>query len=207
MAGGYLIKLNPLTLEEVPHLAPIPITANSWSMASPDGFHLVNFDWDERADVNYVRTIDVQEWQQVSAFELGPNAGQVINETTIYSYDQESGRLSATDLRTGLGSVLAEWPSDLWFWDNLQVISDDRIAALGARPFGGVAQAEYSVFVFEPGSRATKEFPLGSIERIDESSGVFEAGTEIPEVDTPGVVWAHNRVLLVYCECSGSDRN
>jgi hypothetical protein len=38
------------------------------------------------------------------------------------------------------------------------------------------------------------------MERIDEQSGVFDGEYEIPEVDSPGVVWDDNRVLIVYAD-------
>lgn len=199
-AAGHLVKLDPLTLEPVPDLDPIPMGADSWNMLSTDGSMLVNFEWDAQARINYGRTFDVDEWKQVGEFEVGPHSGRVVHEATLYAYDHENGRLLARDVGTGHESTLGDWPSGLWLWDDLHVLSEYRVAALGTGPTDSSEQAEYSVFVYEPVSRVTREFPVGAIERINERSRVFDGDYEIPEVDSPGVAWDDDRVFIVHAD-------
>jgi hypothetical protein len=82
-----LVKLDPLTLEAVPGLDPIPMSADSWNIVSSDGTLLVNFEWDDQSRIIYGRTIDIDNWKHLSAFQVdgGPHSGLAEDEGTLYT--------------------------------------------------------------------------------------------------------------------------
>lgn len=200
-AAGHLIKLDPLTLEPVPGLDPFPLMSDSWTMLSVDQSSLLRFEWDERVQINYGTVIDVEAWEQIGRFELGPHTGRVVLESTLYAYDHVEGHLLAVDVRTGEITTVATWPQGLWLWDDLHVLSNGRIAALGTASADTTDPTpEYSVFVYDPNSAATTEIPVGEMERVNEHTGVFDGDYEIPDSNSPGVAWGRDRVYVVHAD-------
>ena len=198
-SAGHMIKLDPLTLEPVSGLDPFLLSNNSWSLFSADRSLVVSFEWNAAARIDTARTIDVHAWEQVGAFELSGHSGRAFDDTSMYSYDATSGLLLATDMRSGQETVLDEWPPGLWFWDDLHVLSEGRIAALGALQVEE-GESELSLFIYVPTSRVSNQFSFGPLYRIYEESGFYDGETEIAEQDSPGVAWGPGGVFVVYAD-------
>ncbi len=201
-AVGHLVKLDPLSLEPIPGLEPIPVPSNSWNpLTSPDGSIVVNFEWDEEANnLTHMRVIDVESWKEIGTLELGPVTGAVIGDGKLYVYRQHDGSLLAIDLATGHESVLSDWSPKHWLGEGLVVLPGERIAGIAAEPVAPREEVEHSVFVLDLETRATTEHPIGTLERVNLATGVFDGENEIQETDYPGVVWDDDRLLLAYMD-------
>ena len=175
--------------------------SDSWSILSNDRSLLMNLEWDNRKEINYVTAIDLVAWEEIGRFELGPHVGRVVHEATLYAYNDQDGHLLAVDIRSGEATTVATWPRGVWLWDDLHVLSDGRIAALGTASTDTTDPTpEYSVFVYDPTLAATTEIPVGEMERVNEQTGVFDGEYEIPESDSPGVAWGRDRVFIVHAD-------
>ncbi len=195
--GGQLVRLDPLTLEPVPGLDPIQHPVDSWNLVSGDGAFVVNFEWDAPSEsIVAARTVDVQTWRRLADLELGAFGGSVFHKDTLYMYDSQSGALTASDLKSGKTETLAAWPRDRWPWDELHIVSGDRIAALVSSASGDV----YGVLIYDPGLGSTTEISVGEIVRTNPDSGVFDGGYEIPDMDLPGVAWREDRLFVVHAD-------
>lgn len=193
--GGQLVKLDLETLAPVPGLEPIPVFTGSSNAVSNDGEWAVNFDWAT------VTPIDVARWRATGTFELFRRSTHLIGDDRLYVYDERSGQILSMDLRTGERWELGEWRSGLWLQDQLQVMSDGLIVGHGSLPpSDGGAQASQWVHWLDPDNGESGEIELGLVERIDEETGVFEGDYQIPQFDTPGVVWGDDRLYFAHAD-------
>lgn len=178
-------------------LDPIPHPVDSWNLVSSDGATVINFEWDAGTQsIVGARAIDVHSWRRLADLELAAFGGTVFHDGTLYMYDSQSGALTASDLEVGKTETLTTWPRERWPWDDLHIVSGDRIAALVPSASGDV----HGVLIYDPSSDTTIEIPLGEIVRANPNSGVFDGSYELPEADIPGVVWLDDRVLVVHAE-------
>lgn len=189
--GGQLVKLELPRFEPVRGLDPIPFGLNSWSMISEDGEWVVILDWAE------VTPIEVGTWTPTGTFDVSRHSARAVHDDRLYMYDEVSGRLLTMDLTTGHESTLGRWRTGLSIWDELHVMSGERIAALGAS-LSQEEEADYSLFWLDTVSGDTGEIPIGPIARINVETGIFDGGYEIPEYDDPGVVWGEDRLYIAH---------
>lgn len=192
LLGGELIKLDLESLRPVPGLDPIPVSMNSSHIVSDDGEWIVIFDW---ADVT---PIDVTSWKPTGTFQVPWHAARVIRGDTLYLYNNVTGRVHAVDLETGESTMVGEWPPELGIWDELHIVGRGRIAALGEMVEEG--ETDFSVFVLDPVSGETMEISIDPIQRIDRETGIFDGEWQIPETDTPGLVWDEDRLLIAHAD-------
>lgn len=192
--GGEFVRIDPVTLERIPGLAPIPFASDSWNISSGDGSYIINFEWDDATETSIGRALDVAAWRYVSEFVAEPDSQRgVISGDIYYSYIYPSGELSATDLRTGSSEVLAKWPEgDSWLWQSL------RVSGSLVQGLVGDSEGEYTLFVHDTSSGGSAQYELGPLEVINERSGVFDGDVEMPEVDSPAVLWTDDSVLIAH---------
>jgi hypothetical protein len=195
-----LVRLDLPTLEPVAGLDPIPIARDTWSVASPDGSLLIVFEWDEKAQVNQGRTIDVELWREVGALQLGPMSGLMIHEGEAYTLDHQGGQLTGTDLLTGDESALADWSPNHLLYEGPILLPGPRIAALVGKPVATGEIAPFSVAIFDTRTGESFQVPVGPLERVNPETGFFDGEYEIPETDYPGVAWDDGRLLLAYMD-------
>jgi hypothetical protein len=190
------------SLEPVPALQPVPITANSWNVISEDGSRLINLQWKGEDTLTGITSIDVDRWEVMGTFEPLQYSALTIHHGHLYTYDRANGQVLSMDLDTGEVTTMGEWPRALWLWDDLHVLSDGAITALGTDSSRGL-QGEHSVFILHPETGETAEVPIGPIERINPETGIFDGDYEIPDFDSPGVVWGDDQLYIAHAEGPG----
>jgi len=191
--GGQLVKLDLETLTPEPGLEPIPVFMSSSSVVSHDGEWIVDFDWAT------VTPIDVARWQPTGTFDLYRRSARVIEGDRLFVYDDRSGRILSMDLRTGERSELGKWRAGLWLQDQLHVMSDGLVVGHGSvASDDGASQASHSVHWLDPVTGASGEVEMGPIDRVEEETGIFEGDYQVPEFDTPGVVWGDDRLFIAH---------
>ena len=198
--GGQLVKLDLETLEPVPDLDPIEMPFDSWSLMSDDGSRMVIFEYVGDL-LEGVTSVNVEYWDEVGPFEPVAHSARLVHEEMLYMYDNVSGEVLGMDLDTGDQTTLGEWPIGLSMWDDLHVTPSGLLAGLGTASADGVARVgQYSVVLLDPTSGGTTEIAVGTIERIADETGVFDGEYEIPEFDSPGVVWGGDRLFIVHAD-------
>jgi len=192
--GGEFVRIDPVTLEPLPGYQPVAFAWDSWNLSSDDGSYIINFEWDDPTETSIARVLDVEAWAYVSEFVAQPDSGRgVIAGDTYYAYVYPSGELVATDLRTGTQQAVAQWPAgDSWVWNRLSADSS-RVAGLV-----GDGTGDYSLLVHDESTGESVEYDVGALEIVNEESGVFDGDEEIPEVDSPAVLWTEGSVLIVH---------
>ncbi|MCI0545404.1 MAG: hypothetical protein L0Z49_13340 [Actinobacteria bacterium] len=202
VTGGYLVKLDPTTLEEVPGLEPIPIAINSWNLIQRGASYMVNLAYDANA-LDRITAIDIETWRVVAVhdvgeawLEFGHLTEVVIDAGMMYGYHPPSGELVSLDLATGERVVLATWPVRMSFGYGLQMLPGSRIATVGSREDGEPVQA---IYVYDP-VNGSSELPIKPVDRVNVESGVFYGEEQVAEVDSPGVVWTDSSLLLAYAD-------
>ena len=191
--GGQLVKLDLETLTPEPGLEPIPVFISSSSIVSDDGEWIVDFDWAT------VTPIDVARWQPTGTFELYRRTARVIEGDLLFVYDDRSGRILSMDLRTGERSELGKWRAGLWLQDQLHVTSDGLVVGHGGvASDDGSPQASHWVHWLDPATGASGKVEVGPIDRVEEETGIFEGDHQVPEFDTPGVVWGDDRLFIAH---------
>lgn len=190
--GGQLVKLDLETLTPEPDLEPIPVFMSSSSIVSDDGEWIVDFDWAT------VTPIDVARWQPTGTFDLYRRSARVIEGERLFVYDDRSGRILSMDLRTGDRSELGKWRAGLWLQDQLHVMSDGLVVGHGSVPDDGASQASQWVHWLDPATGVSGEVEVGPIDRVEEDTGIFEGDHQVPEFDTPGVVWGDDRLFIAH---------
>jgi hypothetical protein len=198
--GGQLVKLDLQTLEPVPRLDPIPMSFNSWSLMSDDGSRMVIFEY--AGDLLEAMTsIDVENWEEVGPFEADAHSARLVHEERLYMYDNVSGEVMALNLDTGDQATLGKWRTGVWMWDDLHVTPSGLLTGLGTASSDEVEGVDrYSVFLLDPTSGETTEIAVGPIERIKDETGVFDGEYEIPEFDSPGVIWGGDLLFIVHAD-------
>ena len=201
LPDGYLMRLDPETMEPIPGLEPFVMDRDTWSQVSDDGSILLQMRWDGAGRATDARVIDVERWEDLGTFDVGYHTARLVYEGTFFGYDDRSGRgLFAVDLATGAESALAHWKHSLSFWDDLHVLSGGVIAGLGAAPSDVVDYVtHYSVYLHDPVS-GERIIPVGPIDSANWHSGVFDGDYEIPIFDSPGVAWGDDRLFIVHAE-------
>lgn len=197
--GGHLVKYDLQTLRPIDGLEPIPMSMNSWNISSEDGEWMVILEHVGNT-ISEMVAVDVADWEVAGVYKGLRHSARVVDDGTLYLYDDVSGELYSLDLRTGGREVVGEWPARLWLWDDLHALPDGRVVGLGSKEARGPGPARYSVLSFDPVSGETGEIEIGAIERFDPATGIFDGNYEIPERDFPGVVWGKGRLLIVHAE-------
>lgn len=207
LASGYLVRLDPETLQPEVGYEPIPLSNNSWSLMSRDGSVMVRVECDPpHALCDGATGIDLVSWESWGTVDVGPHTAQTVEGSSFYGYDGRFGStgrgLFRVDLVTGVESSVGEWPHSLNLWDGLHVLPGGQIAALAHLPTDVVSGVvdNYSVHLYDPESQQTTVIEVGQLTRTEEHSGVFDGEYEIPIWGTPGLAWAADRLFIAHAE-------
>jgi len=193
--GGYLVKVDPATLGELASASPIPVSANSWNTVSQDESIVIN--WEQRGTHDrYAQVWNTDSWTFVSEFEVdgGPHDVEVIHDGSYYAYAR-TGKWTKWDLTTGRRSEVGEWTPGLSFWD-VRVLASGKLVALSTDETSNEGQ----VSLMDLTTGSTSSIAVGTVQRVDEESGYFDGAYQIPRVDSPGVVWSADSLILAYAD-------
>jgi hypothetical protein len=160
--------------------------------ASPDSEWIAVFDWGEMTPIH------VSTWQAAGTFEYPSHATRLLSGDSLYFYDDGTGEIRSLNLITGSQAALGAWPVTEGLHGGLVMLTDGRFAALAPTP--GRDPATYSVLVLDAMTGTTSEIGVGEIERVEKGTGVFAGEYEIPDVETPGIVWGDERLYVVHAE-------
>lgn len=196
--GGHLVKLDLESLNPVADLEPIPMGVNSWTLTSEDGEWMLILEYVGET-LREMISVDVTEWEVTGTFAGFRHSARVFDDDHLYMYDHVSGGISSLDLRNGQHTRLGEWPTGVWMWDELHVLPGGRLSGL-ASDGSGPGPAEYRLMWFDLASGDSGEIGVGPIERLDTETGVFDGDYQIPQSDSPGVVWGDDRVFIVHAD-------
>jgi hypothetical protein len=197
-----IYPIDPITLEAIPGLAPIPVGDWFWGATSNNGRWLALYAADDSGVSSDLRLIDVVDWETLSTWNfVAEQPLYVTDDGTIYSLEGSSPNIKLSRRTAGQpdAEVVARLPDNFYSWYEIDVW-DGNAAIFGYQSPDGRTAGEAAIVLVDLGNGAVTEIPLpgvafGIVDEVDIAEtypGLIDAN--------PAVVWDHTefRALVVH---------
>ncbi|HET7847337.1 MAG TPA: hypothetical protein VFL72_07570 [Acidimicrobiia bacterium] len=196
--------IDPMTLEAIPGLDPIPVGDWFWGTTSSNGSWLALYAGDETGVSSDLVLIDVVDWETIATWSfVSEQPFHVTDEGTIYSLEGSSPNIKLSRRIGGQpdAAEVAQLPDDFYSWYEIDVW-DGNAVIFGYRSEDGGSTGEASIVTVDLSNGTVTQIPIpgvafGTIDEVDIAEtypGVIAAN--------PAVVWDHagSRALVIHAD-------
>ncbi len=127
-----IVRVDPLTLEPLPGLEPIPMGDWTWGVSSDNGAWLALYAGQDSTSLGSIRLVDVEQWRVTTEWEsVSDSPLAVTDDGTVYVHDYPTAQEVIVELAPGAepGTVW-EIPIGFSAW-SFPLLTDERLVAYG----------------------------------------------------------------------------